>query len=60
MNDEPVTGRRRLRDGDVIRFGTTVALYYGTAHPLDMTTIVSSEQSPSAATSKSRIKRKLT
>jgi pSer/pThr/pTyr-binding forkhead associated (FHA) protein len=43
VNDDRVRGRRRLRDGDMLRFGKTLALYRAPAEAKGESTIVSAD-----------------
>jgi pSer/pThr/pTyr-binding forkhead associated (FHA) protein len=51
VNGERIRGRRRLRDGDMLRFGATVVLYRAPAEVGDDSTVVSSDALDAAGVS---------
>jgi len=51
VNGERVAGRRRLRDGDMLRFGRTVALYRAPLGDGDQSTVISTEALTAASLS---------
>jgi pSer/pThr/pTyr-binding forkhead associated (FHA) protein len=54
VNGERVAGRRRLRDGDMLRFGRTVALYRAPLAGGDQSTVTSAEGLAAASLSETQ------
>ncbi len=56
VNGERVTGRRRLRDRDMLRFGRTVVLYRAPTEPKASSTVLASDVMVAASLSETQRK----